>query len=191
MDTHRLFHAALELQTALDEVGRPYCFIGGLAVQRWGEVRFTQDADATVLSDFQFDEEIIERLFARFKSRRPDGLAVARQHRVLLLETIDGVRLDVALGAMDFEARAIQRSSLWELPDGSDLRTCSAEDLVVHKAFASRDKDWMDIKGILLRQGRELNVSQIFEEIGPLVALKEDDSILPRLEALMRKHKIL
>lgn len=191
MDTHRLFRAALELQTALNEVGRPYCFIGGLAVQRWGEVRFTQDADATVLGDFQFDEEIIERLFARFKSRRPDGPAVARQYRVLLLETADGVRIDVALGAMDFEARATQRASLWQLPDGRSLRTCSAEDLIVHKAFASRDKDWMDINGILMRQGTKLNVSQIFDELRPLVALKGDDAILPRLEILMRRHGIM
>ena len=60
----------------------------------------------------------------------------------------------------------------------------------MHKAFAARDKDWMDINGILLRQGTELEASQIFQELRPLVALKEDEAILPRLEALMRKHKV-
>ncbi len=188
MSMHRVFVAALELQTELEALGLPFCFIGGLALQRWGEIRFTQDADATVLSAFDHDEEVIKRLFFHFKSRRPDGPEFALRHRVLLLEAANGVGLDVALGALDFEERAVKRASLWSIPDGHALRTCSAEDLVVHKAFASRDKDWMDIRGILQRQGRGLNLSQIFEELRPLVALKEDESILPRLEALARNY---
>lgn len=187
---HRVFLAALELQAALEEIGLPYCFIGGLALQRWGEIRFTQDADATVLSAFEHDDEVVERLFARYKSRRSDGPAFALRHRVLLLEAGNGVGLDVALGALDFEARAVERASFWMLPDGRALRTCSAEDLIVHKAFASRDKDWMDIGGILQRQGRGLNSSQIFEDLRPLVRLKEDDAILPKLERLMRQHGV-
>lgn len=185
---NRVFIAALELQATLEELGRPYCIIGGLALQRWGEVRFTQDADATVLTTFSHDEKVARALLSRFKSRHADGLAFALRHRVLLLEATNGIGLDVALGAFDFEARATERASSWKLPDGRLLRTCSAEDLIVHKAFASRDKDWMDIKGVLIRQGATLNAPQIFEELRPLVLLKGDDGILPRLEALMRKH---
>lgn len=191
MNMHRVLAAALELQAALEEIGRPYCIIGGLALQRWGEIRFTQDADATVLTFFEHDEEVAGHLLARFKSREPDGLAFALRYRVLLLEAANGVGLDVALGAFDFEARATQRASLWKLPDGRSLRTCSAEDLIVHKAFASRDKDWMDVNGILMRQGTTLNVSQIFNELRPLVALKGDDAIVPRLEALMRRNGLM
>ena len=191
MSLHRVFAAALELQAELEILGRPYCFIGGLALQRWGEIRFTQDADATVLSAFEHDEEVVRHLFSRFKSRRPDGPAFALQHRVLLLEATNGVGLDVALGALDFEARAIQRASSWRIPGAQSLRTCSAEDLVVHKAFASRDKDWMDIDGILQRQGGSLNTSLIIEELHPLVALKEDDAILPRLKTLIGRYKDL
>jgi hypothetical protein len=175
MNMHRVFVAAVSLQSALEEVGHPFCFIGGLALQRWGETRFTQDADATVLT--------------RFESRHAEGLDFALRYRVLLLEAENGVGLDVALGVFDFEARAIERSSLWRLTEGSALRTCSAEDLIVHKAFASREKDWMDIHGILLRQGSKLNIAQIFEELRPLVALKDDITIVPRLEAMIRKAK--
>ena len=45
---HHAIEAALELQQFLDEHGEKFCIIGGLAVQRWGEVRLTVDADATV-----------------------------------------------------------------------------------------------------------------------------------------------
>ena len=44
--------AAIELRASLQHEGFPFCFIGGLAVNRWGEPRYTQDADATVLTDF-------------------------------------------------------------------------------------------------------------------------------------------
>jgi hypothetical protein len=188
MSMHRVFAAALELQAALEGLGRPFCFIGGLALQRWGEIRMTQDADATVLTEIEHDEEVIRQLLARFKSRVADGAGFARKARVLLLEAANGIALDVALGAMDFECHSVQRATLWELPGGDSLRTCSAEDLIVHKAFAAREKDWLDIDGILVRQGGGLNSGQIFAELTPLVTLKEDDSIIPRLRRRMRER---
>ena len=52
----------------------------------------------------------------------------------------DGFGLDVALGAMPFEASTIARSSNIELVPGAILRICSAEDLIVHKSFATRGR---------------------------------------------------
>jgi hypothetical protein len=187
----RILVAALELQAVLKETGRPFCFIGGLAIQRWGEPRMTKDAAATVVSGFEFDEEVIEILLSRFQGRRNDAAAFARHNRVLLLSASNGVGLDVALGAFDFEYRAAERAVLWRLDSGESLRVCTAEDLIVHKAFANRDHDWGDIGSILLRQGRELQIDQVLKELGPLVQLKEDDSILPRLEKLLREVGLL
>jgi len=45
-----LFEAARQLQVFCDGQGWRSCFIGGLAVQRWGEPRVTLDADLTVLA---------------------------------------------------------------------------------------------------------------------------------------------
>lgn len=36
-----LFQAGLELQVFFEAKGWPFCFIGGLAVIRWGEMRMT------------------------------------------------------------------------------------------------------------------------------------------------------
>jgi hypothetical protein len=191
MSFPRIVKAALELQSLVRELDVPFCFIGGVAVQRWSEPRFTQDADATVLTRFVDDERVVDGLLARLVSRREDGREFALRARVLLVKATNGVNLDVARGALDFEERAISRASDWEIGTGQVIRTCSAEDLVVHKTFASRDIDWRDVDGVLMRHGRKLNVRQILDELRPLVELKEDATILPRLEALMRKRDVI
>lgn len=48
-----LIAAARKLQAVLDELGRPYCIIGGLAVQRWGQPRVTEDVDAMIFMDLE------------------------------------------------------------------------------------------------------------------------------------------
>ena len=94
----------------------------------------------------------------------------------------------MVLGAVPFEERSAERASFWRLPSGRGLRTCSAEDLIVHKAFAARERDWVDIEGVLLRQGVTLDTTLIYEELSPLVALKEEPAILTRLEAMLRRR---
>jgi hypothetical protein len=94
----------------------------------------------------------------------------------------------VALGALEFEENAVARATRWQLDSDNALLTCSAEDLIVHKAFANRDQDWIDIKGILIRQQGNLNTPQILEELTPLVELKEDPAILDRLQPLLDAH---
>ena len=59
--------------------------------------------------------------------------------------------------------------------------TCSAEDLIVLKAFAARGRDWADIKGIIVRQAGTLDWRYIDAQLGPLAALKEAPEILTAL----------
>jgi hypothetical protein len=190
VNLHPIVLAAMELQQALLEFGRPFCFIGGLALQRWGQPRYTSDADATLLTEWLNDEAAIAFLLGRFRPRKPGMFEFALRHRVLLLYSSDDVNLDVALGAVDFERRSIERSTEWNY-HGHRLRTCSAEDLVVHKAFASRPQDWVDVENVLMAQGSTLDAKLILDELRPLAALKEDDRIVPRLEALMRKRRVI
>jgi len=62
------------------------------------------------------------------------------------------------------------------------LITCSAEDLIVHKAFAGRDLDWGDVERILIRQRGKLNLPQIRTELKPLLDLKGELEALEKLE---------
>lgn len=160
----------------------PFCLIGGVALQRWGETRMTVDADATVITNWDDDQRVTNLLLQHFAGRREDAREFALRYRVLLLKTSSSVSLDIALGALPFEARAVERSSMWKINDAQSLRTCSAEDLIVHKAFASRPQDWVDIESILIRQDRKLDVPLILRELTPLLDLKADTDILPRLK---------
>ena len=59
---------------------------------------------------------------------------------MLLLHGPPRVPLDIALGVMPFEERCVDRASAFDLGNGQSLLTCSAEDLVVFKAFAGRER---------------------------------------------------
>ena len=56
-----ILRAAADLQTFCEQHGWAFCFIGGLAVQRWGNPRYTQDADLTLLTGFGGEEAFIEQ----------------------------------------------------------------------------------------------------------------------------------
>jgi hypothetical protein len=51
-----LFTAALELERFFGARGWRFCFIGGLAAQRWGEPRLTLDVHCTLLTGFGQEE---------------------------------------------------------------------------------------------------------------------------------------
>lgn len=187
MPLNRVLEAALELQEFCVDHGYRWCFIGGLAVQRWGEPRVTRDADLTLLTGFGLEEKFVDALLGKFAARRPGAREFALQSRVVLLQASNRVPLDIALGALPFEERTISRASGWQLPAGKSLITCCAEDLLVHKAFAAREQDWLDIRGILIRQHARLDLGQVRAELKPLVDLKEQPEILSRLEALIER----
>ena len=176
--------AALEVQQRLSAKGEHFCFIGGIALQRWGEARFTRDVDVTVLAPFGDESVAAERLLSVFRPRMADARDFAIRNRVLLLESSGGIALDVAFGAIPFEERCVARASDWALALGSILHTCSAEDLIVLKAFASRPRDWLDIESVHVRMGAALNWEQIFEEFAPLAEVRDLPGVLEKLQQI-------
>ena len=177
-----VIQAAAELQALCESHGWGYCFIGGLALQRWGEPRTTKDADLTLLTGFGREEHFVKPLLARFEARVAAPLEFALQYRVVLLRSSRGVGLDVALGALPFEEDCVRRSSVFVYPPQVPLRTCSAEDLVVMKAFAGRGQDWVDVERIIVRQTGKLEWAYIRRQLAPLAELKESPQTLTELE---------
>ena len=57
-----LLKSAADLQALCDRQKWQMCFIGGVAVQRWGEPRFTKDADITLLTGFGTEERYVDAL---------------------------------------------------------------------------------------------------------------------------------
>ncbi len=177
-----LFQAGAGVQQIFERHDWKFCFIGGVANFRWGTPRLTNDLDLTLLTGFGGETVYTAALLAEFESRISGAAEFALRNRVLLLRTPDGFGIDVALGAMPFEASAIERSSNVELVRGATLRTCSAEDLIVHKAFAARPQDWVDIEGVILKQRGQLLWTQIWSELAVLAEPKEAPELLSELD---------
>lgn len=180
----RLIQVAAELQVFLDAKSWPNCIIGGIAVQRWGEPRLTEDVDVTLLTGYGGEEPYIDALLERYRARVESPREFALAHRVVLVKTAEGVGIDIALGGLPFERGVIERATEFEFVTGERLRTCSAEDLIVMKAIASREQDWMDIKGVIVRQAGKLEWKRIISEAAPLCELKGEPEIIARLEQL-------
>src|SRR5215204_5744004 len=56
----RVYDAASALQSFCEKENWRFCFIGGIAVQRWGEPRQTVDADLTFLTGFGAEEKFVD-----------------------------------------------------------------------------------------------------------------------------------
>ena len=180
-----LLLTAVRVQSLLLDRGWRFCFIGGIAIQRWGIPRFTTDIDLTLLTGFGNEESYVDQLLRTLLPRREDAREFALLHRVLLARTPEGTDVDVALGALPFEERTVARSSPWELRSGATLTTCSAEDLLTHKVFAGRGLDWGDAEQILVRQHGKLNLAQVRAELEPLLELKGQPEAMTKLDALI------
>ncbi len=185
---NELLEAAREIQVLTEERRWKFCFIGGLALQRWGEPRFTRDVDLTLLTGFGGEETYIDCLLAHFTPRRADAKDFALRYRVLLLLSSAGVGLDVALGGLPFEEEVVRRATLFTFAPGYNLLTCSAEDLIVTKAFAARPQDWVDVEGVVIRQGARLDRTYALRELAPLCTAKDEPAILPRLREVFERH---
>jgi hypothetical protein len=184
---NRVFSAALEIQAVCRRRKWRFCFIGGVAVQRWGEPRFTRDVDLTLLTGFGEEKAFIHALLEHFAARISDAEKLALSRRVLLIQSSQGVEIDVGLGGLPYEERVIQRATAFDIGAANTLTTCSAEDLVILKTFAGRDRDWADIAEIAARQSGKLDRRLIYRELKPLLELKEDTESGKRLRQVFAK----
>jgi Nucleotidyl transferase AbiEii toxin, Type IV TA system len=185
-----LFAAAAEVQQFFAAQRWDSAVIGGVAVQRWGDPRQTRDVDLTLITGLGGEVRFVDAILDRYQGRLADTRRFALDHRVLLVETRAGIPIDISLGALPFEMRVVERASPFEVGPGASLNTCSAEDLVVLKAFAGRAQDWLDVEAVLVRQGARLDRRLVHEELTPLLELKEDAVAADRLAALFAKHPV-
>jgi hypothetical protein len=126
----------------------------------------------------------VRTILSWYEPRVPSPLEFAVANRVLLVQAPSGVGIDIALGCSPFEESAVRRATEYSFAPGISLLTASAEDIVVMKAFADRPKDWIDVEGILVRQGSSLDWPYVTEQLAPLVELKGEPEILARLDTL-------
>lgn len=185
---NRLLDAAIESQHFCEERGWVFYFIGGIAVQRWGEARLTRDAGLTVVTGVGDEARYVDALLSRFGSRIDDAREFALRHRVLLLRATNGIPIDLALGALAFEERAASTATSAQIAPEVWLHLCGPGPLIVYKVFAGRPQDWLDVEGIVAKSGNQIDWSVVRNDLSELLALKEDTESLPRLEAVLERQ---
>lgn len=176
--------AAQEVAGFMDSKGWKCCLIGGLALQKWGEMRATQDADFTVLTEWGTQQIIIDAVFDAFAPRFSDAKQFAAQRNIMLIEASNGIPVDISLGTIPFEVGAILRSVPFEIAEGVVLPVCTAEDLFVMKITAGRPRDLEDLRGLVARQ-EHLDTKYILHHV------KEISEVLETPEKMEMARKLL
>ncbi|MDR2338303.1 MAG: hypothetical protein LBE20_06665 [Deltaproteobacteria bacterium] len=183
-----LFETALDVQSFCLENKWQFCFIGGLALQRWGENRVTQDLNLTIMTGINNEEKFVNALLKKYLSRVDDPLEFALENRIALLKTSNNIAIDISFASLPYEEKLISRASYYNYLDIFSILTCSAEDLIVLKTFAGRQKDLMDVAGVLIKQGKSLDIEYIKEELSALAELREDLEIMNILDKLLKEN---
>ena len=180
--------ALAALASALQELGCPAMLIGGLAVIARGIPRQTIDIDAVVQGE-GLDVETLLRVLGRsgFAPRIPDAIAFAHQRQVLLMRhSPSGVPLDLSLGWLPFERDAMSRATPIDLA-GVMLPVATAEDLVVFKAVAWRDRDKGDIERLVVRHGDTFDFARIRTTLTQFYEALDEPERLQEFEALVKR----
>jgi hypothetical protein len=179
-----LFDAAGEVHRFLIANQVPYVFIGGLAVQYWGEPRFTQDLGLTVAVPVEETEDFVRLVIGHFASRVKDPMAFVKRTRMLLVTASNGCPIDISLGLPGYEDQVIARAVEVEIEPAKSVRLCSAEDLIIHKAIAGRP-----IEGVVYRQGGQLDTTYISSWLNEFANLLADSDVLARFEEVWHRFQ--
>jgi hypothetical protein len=157
-----LLEALAALTRALDRFGKPFMLIGGLAVIARGVPRDTDDIDATVWAPgLDLDDLLAALREEGITGRIPDLDAFARRSQVLLLQhEPTGTPLEISLAWLPFEEEAMSRAETLVL-GGARLPVAVAEDLVVYKVVAWRDRDRADVERLLATHRGSIDLDRV------------------------------
>jgi hypothetical protein len=190
MNESGLKRALSALTSALGAVGAPFMIIGGIAVVSRGVPRHTDDLDATIWApDLDLDGLCGELEARAFAFRIDDGLRFARQHQILLLvHEPSMMEIDLSLAWLPFEEHALKRAPRERLRGVVVPVTC-AEDLVIYKALAWRDRDRSDITHLLALHRDDIDAERVLSVVAPLAEAMDLPERARELESLLRSAR--
>jgi predicted nucleotidyltransferase len=184
-------HALSAVSAALEELAVPSMIIGGLAVIAAGVPRQTIDIDATVLGRTSDVRNTLE-VFARHQivSRIADAVTFARERQVLLLRhEPSGVPIEVSFAWLPFEEEALQNA--YEINfQGVRLRVARAEDLIVYKIAAWRDRDRADIERLLVLHIEQINLFRVRDLVEQIGTALDDPLRLAAFDQMVARARI-
>jgi hypothetical protein len=183
----RLSSAIAALERALSGAGR-HMLIGGVAVIARGVRRLTDDVDVTLWAEGVDLEALLRRLASqRISPRIADALTFARRNQVLLLRhDVSGTDIDLSLAWLRFESVALDRADRIAM-GRRRVRVATADDLIVYKAIAARERDLSDVERLLEIHGKTLDLSRVRRTVEELAELLERPELVEGLDRIVRR----
>jgi len=166
----------------LNERNIPYMLIGGLALSIWGETRVTHDVDFKVSVDMPL-ADFRKMVLERFPARPTNIPSHKLSPYVIHIWASPDVAVDILVSMFDYEREAIKRAVNAKVL-GVTTRVCTADDFIIHNAIANREKDWMDVESIVMRQRGKLDINYIRNWLTQFADALENPEILKRFNEL-------
>lgn len=177
---NKLFEALKSVVSLLEKKELRYAIVGGIANQMWGQARFTYDIDIKLFvpdTDYTGMRETLTSAFPT--SGRPE----LPLNPLIVSVNIHHVIVDFLLAAPGYEEHMITRAVRTTIAD-LPVWVCTAEDLIIQKALANREKDWQDIQGIVIEQRQCLDNDYIEEWLGQFAEILEQPELLSRYQSI-------
>lgn len=133
----------------------PSLLVGGLAVGIVGEARVTEDVDLILALPIHRLVTLAQRAKAAGFSVATASLEEAKATGAVRFRW-HGLHVDVILTSTAFERSAFARKLVVTLA-GRKMSVPSPEDLILLKLVPGRDKDLLDVKGIMVRHRHRLD----------------------------------
>lgn len=157
-----LLDALAAVAAALGSSDAPSMIIDGIALIARGVPRHTIDIDATIWAEAVDPELLLVKSAAhRLVPRLHDTLEFARRHQVAK--------------PVDF--------------GGVTIRVATAEDLIIYKAVAWRDRDRADVERLLIRHGDSIDLDRVRSVVREFALALDDPARIDQMEALITRAR--
>ena len=179
-----------DLTRAFARLSLDWYVFGAQAVLLWGRPRMTTDVDVTArLGDVSTEAlvAVLEREGFILRVQATPGFV--RLTRVLpLAHDASGLARDVVLAGPGLEDDFIRRRA-WVDVGGVSIPVICAEDLLVTKVLAGREKDIEDIRGVLAERGERLDLPHVRSVIALLEEALGQSDLLPLIDSEIRRWR--
>jgi predicted nucleotidyltransferase len=173
----------------LDKDEIAYMIIGGQAVLLYGSPRLTRDIDITLGVDtdrFPLIEKICSELGLNILPENPADFA--SETKVLPAEEPKSrIRVDFIFSFTPYEAQAMTSRTKEVQMNGYPVKFASCEDVIVHKMFSARAIDTEDVKNILIRNRKSVDLEYIRRWLLEFGKIPEHKEILGKFNSLLKQ----
>ncbi len=174
------------LDAALQSIGVRWYLFGAQAAMLHGAARLTADVDATIELAERPVSLLVHALRRHgFEPRIGDADDfVARTSVLPAAHVASGMAVDLVVAGTGIEMLFFERSGRHTI-EGVSIPVASAEDIVVMKVLAGREKDLEDVAAIIAAQGAGLNLALVRTTLSELEQALDRRDLLPLLERLV------